>query len=508
MKTLKAFLFISAVLFSFFADAQTPVDASKVPSEVMQEFQKRFPQVNNTSWAKLGDDYYASFEQNNAKTTYVMAFSGRWLRTESETSFDEIPRVAQKYISTNFAEYKKEKVLFVQSKEKSEYHVFLENAGKKPVLIFDNSGNLVSQPSDNKTQNGNTANTGGDQQVDKSKQPLSVKELPSNITSDVLTNYPNHTITEAFFINDENYSNTYYLVCKAGDESQPLELWYDFSGKMIRSSDAANSESGSKGKKDKTPKGDKGKKGKNVRRPIPESSVPVAAVETFKKKEPKAESVRWDSIGQYFVATFYNPAKSLDCKMYFTQAGIWDYTSVIQTTGDLNPMIGKYLDENYSKFEVESVESVTKADKKKYVLVKVYDPVWVNDPMVYTELYFNSSGKLDKEIIADGIDGYYMDEQKRKDENDAYFNEYLDADDNNLKEGEMVDGQIVSRKEIPTSANNYIVKNYKGFRFVEGIIVNDEGKLMYSIIIKKEQYPDRIRLLFDMKGTFISAENL
>lgn len=512
MKTFKAFLILGAVFLSFFANAQTPIDAAKVPAEVMREFQKRFPQVTASSWAKLGEDYYASFEQNNTKTTYIMAFSGRWLRTESETSFDELPRVAQKYVTTNYSESKREKILFVQTKEKSEYDVFLENAGKKIMLAFDNSGNLVSKPVENNAQNGNVPNLGNtDNKTGNSKQPLNVKELPSNITSDILAVYPQYTISEAYFINDETYSNTYYLICKTESQDKSVELWYDFSGKKIKSSDDASSGSENKGKKDKAAKGDKadkGKKGKNVRRPVPESSVPVAAVESFKKKEPKAENVRWDTIGKYYVASYYNPAKSIDSKMYFTQAGVWDYTSVAQSSGDLNPMISKYLDENYSKFEVESVESIVKADKKKFVLIKVYDPAWINNPMVFTELYFNTSGKLEKEIIADGIDGYYLDEQKRKDEDDAYFNEYLDSDDNNLKEGEMVDGQIVTRKELPTQANNYIVKNYKGYRFLECIIVNDEGKMMYSVFIKKEQYPEKVRLLFDVKGNFISAEQL
>ena len=128
--------------------------------------------------------------------------------------------------------------------------------------------------------------------------------------------------------------------------------------------------------------------------------------------------------------------------------------------------------------------------------------------MVFHEIYFSTSGRLEKENLANYIDAEDEYLREKKDIEHAAFNEVTEGDDLRLDEGDMLDGQSVTLKELPSQSTKYIADNYPDWNFTDGIIINDEDQLKYSVFIKREGYRERKRLLFDMKGKFLKEEDL
>jgi hypothetical protein len=194
--------------------------------------------------------------------------------------------------------------------------------------------------------------------------------------------------------------------------------------------------------------------------------------------------------------------------MYFDSKGNYIMTSTALNPKNLLPMIQNYLSDNYPTLEMESAENIVDANKKKFTLVKLYSNSWINDPMVYHEIYFSTSGRLEKEVLADYIDGNdeYLREQKER--RHEAFQEYLDYEDISLNDDNNLDGQSFILKELPSQTQKFITTNYKGWAFTDGIIITDENQLRYSVFLKKEGYRDRKRLLFDIKGNFLKEEDL
>jgi hypothetical protein len=194
--------------------------------------------------------------------------------------------------------------------------------------------------------------------------------------------------------------------------------------------------------------------------------------------------------------------------MYFDKKGVYVKTATILDPKNLLPMIQNYLGTNYPDLDIESAESVVCADKKKYTLVKIFSLNWMNDPMVFHEIYFSTSGRLEREVLADFEDAedQYLNE-KRENKHEA-FNEFTAEDDLSLEEGNLVDGQQVTFKELPSSIVNYMKANYPEYSYDEGMIMNDDGALKYSVFLKREGYKGKKNLLFDLKGKFLKAEDL
>lgn len=500
---MKKVLLIFIMLFTIhcMAWAQIPVKESDVPEIVKSKLPNLFPGVTTVQWTKHNTDYQAAFLYDNINVKVKFAESGRWINSESEYKLEDCPRSMQKHVTTSFANSKIAKILLIENKDISEYNVeLLDTVTKQPLFAtYDISGAFVRK-SDSKGGDADLQLQGANE---RGKLAVHPKELPSSINSYVIINYTQYSIRESYIVNNEKYQNAYYVVLGKPDNKEPVELWFDYQGTPI--SGANKPLTTGDGDKDKDDK--KGHK-KQYRTPFPQNKVPAAAVEFFTKKEPKAEEVRWDTISSQYVASYYNPMRSTDNRMHFDMKGNYVMSVVVLNPKDLLPMIQNYLASNYPALEIESAENLIYADKKKFTLVKLYSPTWMNDPMVFHEIYFSTSGRLEREVLANYIDAEdeYL-KEKRENQHEA-FNEVTQDDDLSLEEGNNMDGQSVTLKELPTQTIKYISDNYPDWNFTDGIIISDENQLKYSVFLKREGYRDRKRLLFDMKGKFLKEEDL
>jgi len=80
--------------------------------------------------------------------------------------------------------------------------------------------------------------------------------------------------------------------------------------------------------------------------------------------------------------------------------------------------------------------------------------------------------------------------------------------DNVIDETDMYSGQAVSPKSLPSTIIKYVNDNYTGWLLKEAMIIEEDGQYLYNIYLKKEGWPDRIKLTFDFKGNFINQEKI
>ncbi|MBN2729640.1 MAG: PepSY-like domain-containing protein [Bacteroidales bacterium] len=511
MKTYIYFLiFFFLLSANFYAQAQEDVDEKDVPEVVVTKLGNLFPGAESVAWQMEDKEYYANFTYEGSTSFCAFTYTGRWLVSKTDSKFEDVPRSMQRSLSSDFGQCVIEKISLRETKDVSEYIVSLNDTIEKAKLLafFDISGNFVKKTDGaGNDLDISLTNNGGDNSNDNDKmQPVHPKELPSSINSYVIVNYPEHKINEAFFLNNDEYSNTYYLILGEDLSAKTIELWFDFQGKLIKSTGLVVENPDNNNPDDKTNRNNV--RNKEVKPPYPENKVPANAVEIFKKKEARAEEIRWDTVGTEFMVSYYNPSRDWDCRMYFNKSGVWTKTVVMNDVRDLHPLIQRNLEENYGDLDIYTAEYFTFADKSKYYLVKVYNKDWLNDPMVYTELYYSRSGRLEKEVLANYIDPddeYYKEKRQNEIEN---LQNVIDGDDISLDDGDMVDGQNISQKELPSAANQYIKENYSEYRFLEAMTLSDDGQYMYSVFIKREGYDERKRVLFDLQGKFIKEEDI
>ncbi|HCB61067.1 MAG: hypothetical protein A2W93_07125 [Bacteroidetes bacterium GWF2_43_63] len=493
--------FIMLLSIQCIAWAQIPVKESDVPEIVKSKLPNLFPGATGVQWTKHNTDFHAAFNYDDINVVVKFSESGRWINSESEYKLVDCPRSMQKHVTTGFANTKIVKIILSENKDVSEYSVQLKDTITNQLLfaIYDISGAFVRK-SDSKGSEIDLQLQGANE---RGKLAVHPKELPSSINSYVIINYTEYSIRESYIVNNEKYQNAYYVVLGKPDDKAAVELWFDYQGTPISGANKPiNSDAG---QNDKDSKKDQKKLGRN---PFPQSKVPAVAVQAFTKKEPKAEEVRWDTIAGQYVATYYNPVRSTENRMHFDSKGVYVMSATVLNPKDLLPMIQNYLASNYPDLEIESAENLLYADKSKFTLVRLFGPTWMNDPMVFHEIFFSTSGRLEKEVLANYVDAEDEYLREKKDNQHAVFNEETEEDDLSMEEGNMMDGQSVSFKELPSQSSKYISENYPDWSFTDGIMINDENQLKYSVFIKKTGYRERKRLLFDMKGKFLKEEDL
>lgn len=499
---MKKFIFIFTILLLSIIPllGQVQINPEEIPQYLRTDFFRKFTTINpnDVQWYKIGDEYEAIFNYQNTHTIYVMSYAGKWIRTESEINDTDLPRITQEYINKNYPEATIKAVYMVQSDVLPGYKVILSKNQTDEILKFDKSGNILT--------NDHLAITKDKDDKQKYTKKISIRTdyLPPNIEDNLYLSYRGFMISKLYWAKDK-LNNDYYIIELIDETGSSLvELEYDFFGNQI-SQTIKNIE-----KENLESQDTKNKKSKkaNLNAGIPETIVPKAAVDYFKKKEKRVDEIKWDTLNNHYIVTYLNTVRGYRCAMEFDEKGNWLQTTIYQDTKNLNPMMSKFINDNYPGYIIQSIENVATSTKQKYLLVKIYSQDWINDPMVYHELYFSLSYRLNKEVLADAVNRYDFIELQKKSASLSNTQKYLENVDNIIDETEMYSGQNVSPKSLPSGIVKYINDNYTGWLLKESMMVEENGQYLYNIYLKKEGWPDRIKLTFDFKGNFINQEKI
>ena len=85
------------LLFAISLSAVLVASAQKTPpAAVSMAFKKQFPDVKKTHWGKeKNGEWEAEFDVNKVETTANFSADGKWVETETEINFSDLPTAVQ-----------------------------------------------------------------------------------------------------------------------------------------------------------------------------------------------------------------------------------------------------------------------------------------------------------------------------------------------------------------------------------------------------------------------------
>lgn len=489
-------LFVLIFSFSLVLNAQKLM-INEVPKEITTEFAIRYPEATDVSWSLKNKKYVAEFTFNEKA---VIAFYGqnlRWENSEITVSKDDVPRIMWRQITEEFSELEIIKISYLEVLgTQNTYKVEATENGNLRYLHFLNEGVFIKMTDDKgKTLKENNSSKIG-------FQPIPANDLPATISSYLRVTYPNFKIDEAHNVNNNEYKNAFFVQLMSNTNKDELvKIYFANDGKVLQTIDPTVEI------KAQTPIIEE--TGRRRQRTevtgIPANMVPKAVVDAFNKRIRRHEELSWDTLKGMYIASFIDPNRNQKNHAEFTPRGIWTRTMVEIDPKTMHQLVQRHLDQNYPELTIHSVSSTTTADKKRYILVKIFDPNWLNDPMVYHELYFTTTGRFENEIYAEYKHPSDLNIGKKDNVSSEKFLSQVDESPTELD----VEFKRISTKEMPTNALKHAAKEFPDYRIQDTYILVDDitDEIVYWIILRKEGVRTRTKAIYDFRGRFIEAED-
>jgi hypothetical protein len=125
-----------------------PLPADKVPANVREAFQAKFPGVRKVEWKLKSDkNYEAEFKQKGVEVAAKFDDKGKWLETETAIEQSSLPKAVRATIAK---EYKGYKIIETQKVERAGdkpilFEVHLENAAEVLKVQLQGNGTIASK---------------------------------------------------------------------------------------------------------------------------------------------------------------------------------------------------------------------------------------------------------------------------------------------------------------------------------------------------------------------------
>lgn len=139
-KSVSLFLVLFALVFT--ASAQL----RKIPSEVTDAFQAKYPSARNVEYADMLATIHVHFILDSARMVAKYNPNGLWKETEKEWSFDRLVKEVQEgFEKSKYAtDWKIKEATIIYLPDGEQYRVKVEkNNLKKKYLFFDKKGRLL-----------------------------------------------------------------------------------------------------------------------------------------------------------------------------------------------------------------------------------------------------------------------------------------------------------------------------------------------------------------------------
>jgi hypothetical protein len=492
MKT-KFFSFLVGTILMNFSVFSQKIQQGDLPPGLVFEFGNRYPAVENVNWQIVDETYKAEFEFMENSVTAIYDLSTRWLKSETVLKYDDLPRTIIRYINSNHPSFTIEDAIYIEKREEIPYYKVKATENEELRLFYFDKDGVFQRLTDTK---GNFLLSGAIS-TDEPKKSISPKELPSSIGSYISMNHANFRISESYVINDDEYSNAYHVVLASNLHKDDILLWFDFTGSLLHKEDPYE---GVQSTNEQTSERRRKREEEKI---YPQNLVPQNVVTAFNKQVRRHEELVWDTLQGNFVANYIEPVRKEKSMAVFTPEGKWLYTQVELDVRSLNQNINRHIENHYPDLSIHSAHSFNTWERKRYVLVKLYSNRWVNDPMVYHELYFSTSGRLENEI--------YANYKERADVIESSNNTEDFLNQVNVEELKITQEHVkISTRELPSRALNHNRKTYPDHRIHECYRTVDEvtEEIVYWIILRQEGVRIRIKAIYDFKGNFIEDEEI
>ncbi len=497
---MKKGIFSFAFIFLVFTtiSLSQPLSKEDLPPGLIYEFGNRYPGVQKVTWT-LEDDLYCAefiFIGNQVKVKYDKLI--KWVYSETVYTKENLPKTIMRYVTSKYPDYIIENAKFTETSfEDGHFYVQTKTGNETKYIIFDKNGVFLKITDEYKKIIYSDIIP-----IPVGSNPISTRELPPLISSYLMVNYSGFRISESYFVNSKEWENVYYIVLTSNVEKEKVLLWFDFRGNLLKKMDPHSTEI----QKPK-PEEEKVQKPEYIRKPLPEALVPRQVRDAFAERVKKYEGPSWDTLKHVYIASYTDPVRRENCKAHFTRTGEWILTTVEIEHSKIHANILQYINENFkpvlADMQIYSAESVVTAERKKYIIVKIYDAQWLNEPMVYHELYFTTSGRFEREILADYIDPREVQLKEYEKQKSEKFFEFVDEKGISTA---MESFTQIKRKELPSKILRHIRDTFPEHRLAEAYVVVDDlsDETEYWVVLKSEREKKDTKVVYDFKGNFIS----
>jgi hypothetical protein len=430
MKSLLGFFLLALTFVSF---AQNSLDKD-VPDVVEKNFNKKFPHSENVSWDKVDNNYKVDCFFRGRGTYAEYTPEGVWVQTVTDMDIKSLYPPVQKYLDENF---KKDKVVLaeqaIRADKQNYYYVQVarkEKDRKEPYifeLFFDKTGNIEQV----KTPEGMEEMTVVGIDNPNTETPAVVidtwqKQFPraegiewtkKTITGDSInylaTFFYRDQKTRAEFLSDGKWLETrieleeknlyepvlkyiqenhwdddliivekvttsdrqdyYYAKLERFEKGQfhlyVFELYFDKTGKLTRA--------------------DRNQELKNQF--LLTVDVPVEVAKKFNGRFSNASEIKWETKEGNWVSHF--TYRGLPTTAEFSDSAAWIMTIVEIDTKNLYAPIQRYINNEYSDYNVMYAEKATRADRNDYYYIELISKKKKEENQ-QVGLYFDKTGKL------------------------------------------------------------------------------------------------------------------
>jgi len=121
------------------------INASKVPSVVVNALQAKYASATNVEWEKTKTGYEAELVLNNAEVSALIDPSGKILAQKWDVTSNDLPPAVLTFIAAQYNSYKIEDAEKLETNGAIYYQVELDKAAKKEVKLVLNTDGTVQQ---------------------------------------------------------------------------------------------------------------------------------------------------------------------------------------------------------------------------------------------------------------------------------------------------------------------------------------------------------------------------
>lgn len=341
------------------------------------------------------------------------------------------------------------------------------------------------------------------------------KELPSNILTYYKENYRDrdYAITTSELHKNNSGETFYYLVMKRQglNQNQPVELFFDLSGKLLRTVDPEKDKAENLQNNDNNNQNNQNNKNNQVQNNKPPanevkpetidpSKVPDVAKKHFTSKNKKAVGTAWYLTDKKYIVKF--TLDGFNGQSIYSEEGVWIETRQERSTENLSPLMETYLKQNYRSYKIKTIEYVSQPKDKSFVLY-IYDKKNKSTPPPITKLFFESNGKFRNVEKPDVADPNAVLQQKKQQEKDSDFMSDVDAGGLKFDNSDNLN-EKVSKKELPTPIIQYLKNNFPEHKTKDiWLMADQELGNVYYLEIKKEGSKYTTDLYFDLTGKLL-----
>jgi hypothetical protein len=145
MKKIIMALLVSGIFCS--AAIAQRITTDKVPALVYRAFKTKFPASNQESWSMEDKtSYEVDFFNGNKKQSAVFKEDGTWLETETEITFNQLPRPVNAAFNKQFGGFTVQETLQVETPDKGTLYEMIINKGTEGYEVeFSAKGDLLKK---------------------------------------------------------------------------------------------------------------------------------------------------------------------------------------------------------------------------------------------------------------------------------------------------------------------------------------------------------------------------